>query len=381
MIDSSSRYLYHLSNLNEQYNKVNYGLSTNKALECGSDNSLKYNSILTIEANINTYEGIQKQIEYANAFNTSSDLTTNSIKAEIEYIKIELLKATNGTSSIEDKNIIANNIETSKETLFKLVNENEDGKYLYSGENSNKQPFIQDEISGKITYTSTNSNKKVLVEEAHYVEQGINGIDLMFYTKESYKTSDTLNFNENQLIIDENGTQWSFIDHTGDGIIDTDKVFENGDLTKNSIEVTSSGTPLVYTAITPVGINKTFDVKTNIFDDIDEIINALNEKDSLGNPISEESANDILSLKMEDIDKSYNQVNLAHAKVGNRNKIISNYEGKNSAKLTNLNIYYEETASADLTKLAVEAQSLELTYQTLYSTITKVNKLSLINYM
>lgn len=377
MINNANTYLYRLNNLNEQYNKVNYGLSTNKALEYGSDNSIKYNSILTIESNINTYEGVQRQIEYANAFNTSSDLTTGSIKNEIEYIKLELLKATNGTSSIEDKKIIANNLESSKETLYKLVNKEEDGKYLYSGENNNTQPFIKDSTTGEITYTSNNTDKKVLVEEGHYANQGINGIDLMFYTENSYKAGETLSFSENQLLIDENGNEWKFIDHTGDGVVDTDKIFENVDPSKASLDVTASGTPPVYTSTSPVD----FDVKTNIFDNLDEIIDALNEEDDLGNPISEDESNNILSQKIEDIDKAYNQVNLAHAKVGSRNKVISNYESQNSTKLTNLNIYYEETAGADLTKLAVEAQSLELTYQTLYSTITKVNQLSLINYM
>lgn len=381
MVNNTNTYLYHLDNLNSQYQKVNYGLATDKALEFGSDNSIKFNSILTIESNINSYESIQRQITYSNSFNTSSDTTTGSVKNEVDYIKVELLKATNGTSSVEDKKIIANNLETVKEDLLNLVNEEVDGQYLYSGENVNQQPFIEDPITGKVTYTSTYSDKKLLVEENHYTQQGVNGIDLMFYTNETYETGQTMSFEEDQVIIDEAGNQWMFIDHDGDGIVDKDKIFEDGDSSKASMDVTSTGTPPVYTTTTTVGANKIFDVKNNLFDDLDEIIAALNGEDINGNPISEDVANTILSSNLEKIDKAYSQVNQAHAKVGTRNNTINNYEDRINAKLTNLNVYYEENATADLTKLAVEAQSLELTYQTLYSTIGKVNELSLVNYI
>jgi len=74
-------------------------------------------------------------------------------------------------------------------------------------------------------------------------------------------------------------------------------------------------------------------------------------------------------------------MNTTHSKLGTRTASIDNYENIVQTKLTNLKIFQENYSSADLTTLAVESQSLQNTYTALYSTIKKVNSLSLVNYL
>ena len=52
-----------------------------------------------------------------------------------------------------------------------------------------------------------------------------------------------------------------------------------------------------------------------------------------------------------------------------------------NSKLTQYNVLSQEIGGADLTKVAMEAKSLELTYTALYSTISKTNQLSLVNFL
>ena len=77
----------------------------------------------------------------------------------------------------------------------------------------------------------------------------------------------------------------------------------------------------------------------------------------------------------------FRSMNIAHAKLGTRTASIENYKDIVQTKLTNFNILQEEYASADLTALAIESKSLESTYTALYSTINKINNLSLVNYL
>ena len=89
----------------------------------------------------------------------------------------------------------------------------------------------------------------------------------------------------------------------------------------------------------------------------------------------------LLSSLLTNLQTGYDYTNLAHSKLGTRNSTIDNYETIDQTKLTNFNVLKEEYSGADMTKLAVESQSLQNTYTALYSTINKINSLSLVNYL
>jgi flagellar hook-associated protein 3 FlgL len=127
--------------------------------------------------------------------------------------------------------------------------------------------------------------------------------------------------------------------------------------------------------------DETTGVERSIFDDLDEIINALRQEDSNGNAITEEEASTLLSSYSDRIGDAYDNLNINHAKLGVRNSSIENYEQIVQTKLTNFTILQETYGSADLTSLAIESQSLESTYTALYSTINKINSLSLVKYL
>jgi flagellar hook-associated protein 3 FlgL len=84
---------------------------------------------------------------------------------------------------------------------------------------------------------------------------------------------------------------------------------------------------------------------------------------------------------LDKVTASFDAVNIAHSKVGSRNKIISDASVNISAKITNFNILSLENGQANLTKVAMEAKSLELTYTALYSTVSRMHNLNLVNFL
>ncbi len=84
---------------------------------------------------------------------------------------------------------------------------------------------------------------------------------------------------------------------------------------------------------------------------------------------------------LDKINTAYDTMNITHAKLGTRTASIENYESIVQTKLTNFNLLQENYSAADLTALAIESQSLESTYTALYSTINRVNNLSLVKYL
>lgn len=309
MISSIDTIKYNLTLLNKKNERVTYQMSSGEALQNGSDDSQKYNKILSINNNVNTYTSILERIQLSESYNTNSDTSVASMKTSMESIIGLLNEAVTDTTTSDGKSAIADEIESQMNTIFSLANTKIDGQYLFSGKSTTVQPFVKDATTGKITYVATDDNKTVNVENNNYATQGLNGKELLYYTDSTTST------------------------------------------------------------------------QVSVFDDLSEIVNALRLQDSSGNTITQDAADTILSNALDKLDAGYDAMNVAHSKLGTRTATIENYETIVQTKLTNFNILQEEYGSADLTTLAIESQSLENTYTALYSTINKVNSLSLVQYL
>lgn len=376
MVSSINTVMYNLSLLNQRNEKVTYGLSSGEALQSGSDNSQQFNQILSINDNVKSYSSILERIQLSSSYNTTSDTAVSSIKTSMESAKALVIRALNDTVSSNDKLTIADEIESLKETILTLANSSTNGQYLFSGKSSNIEAFQKDATTGKISYMASNDNKTVNVEKNTYSTQGLNGIELLYSTKQTAQSGEDLTFNENEIILDKEGNEYKLLDTNNDGSYDG--LYLNGDSSNMALSISNNadGTFTVNNTGT-----STLESKGSIFDDLDELINALRQQDSTGNAISEEDAKNILSNSLEMIEKAYDTVNLSHSKLGIRTSSLENYESIVEAKVTHFNILQETLAGADLTALAIESQSLESTYTALYSTINKINNLSLVKYL
>lgn len=376
MVNSIDTIMYNLNILNEQNTKVNYGLSTGEALQYGSDDSIKYDYILGVKNNINTYTSISEGINYNSAFNTSSDSILSEIKTTTESIISEIIKANTDTTSDESRAVISEQIDDYKNTLLSLSNSSVDNQYLFSGVNTSTTAFIEDETTGEITYESDNSFKQLNVEKNRYVTQGVNGIDVFYYTNNNVNIGDSFTFSSNEIILDEDGNEWKLMDSNNDGTADA--LYLNGDILSSSLTIINNADGTFTSTNTT---DSELEVKHSIFDDLNEIISALRFEDTHGNSISSEDASSLISAGLEKINSAYDSQNISHSIVGTRTNTINNYSEIIESKLTNLAVLENEYASADLTALAVAAQSLENTYTALYSTINRVNNLSLVQYL
>lgn len=436
MVKSINAINYNLNILNDKNAKVNTALSSGEALEYGSDDSVLYGHILGIQSDKNTYSAIQEHITLSQSYNTTSDNVLAQVKSTTESIIANLVKANTDTSAQDDREIIAIEMQDLKDSLLSLANTNVDGKYIFSGVNTETQPFALDPNTGVVSYQSDNSIKKLNVEEATYVSQGVNGIDAFYYTNNNVTAGSTYTFVENDTFVDADGNSWTYADSDGDLVFDG--LFLDGDLTTTPLPVTDNGDGTfsavvggtftftdneividdneeiwslvdidndnvfdgLYlngdTTTTPIDVvqnadgtytatnmtTQSFEVKHSIFDDLDEVIAALKLEDTDGNSISSADAKNLLNLAQERIrNDAYDAQNISHSVLGTRTNTINSYGDVVSAKILNLTKLDEEYASADLTRLAVQAQSLENTYAALYSTINRVNGMSLVNYL
>jgi flagellar hook-associated protein 3 FlgL len=376
MVSSISTIMYNLELLNKRNSKVTYEMSSGEALQNGSDNSQQYNQVLSVNNSINSYNSILERIQQSDSYNTTSDTAVSSMKTKMESAQSLIIRALNGTVSSSDKSTIADEIESIKDSMYSLANSSVNGQYLFSGKSSTVQSFQKDETTGQISYVASNDNKTVNVETNNYATQGLNGIELLYYTKQTAQSGEDLTFDKNEIILDKDGNQYKLVDTDNNGSFDG--LYLNGDTTNTPLPVTNNADGSF--TVTNSGTTA-LESKHSTFDDLDEIINTLRQQDSNGNAITEDEANTLLSNSLDKIKTAYDTMNVSHSRLGTRTSSIDNYESIVTSKLTNLNILQENYSGADLTALAVESQSLENTYTALYSTINKINNLSLVKYL
>jgi len=379
MINQTEQMTYRLSLLDAQYQKNTYQMSTKNSLQQGSDDSMLYSRLISVDDKIRTYEGLKIQVERTNIQNNAADSSMSEVKKILESIKSELIKANTATTSSEGMSAIASNISGLKENLFQLANTQVEGEYVFAGSDSSVKPFEKD-VNGKVTYVGNNQLRKVAVEEGSYRDRGVTGFDMMMYPSSTANKGETLTFSETDRIIDQDGNEWKLNSPTNNTLTKYDS---QGNITAETITpVTSDAlTPPTFSALMPNVDGTKFEAKTNIFNLMDDTLNALNKVDSVGNPISDDLARTLIGKNQSQMDKAYDGVNVAHAQLGGRNKVFEISLERVSSKLTQYDVLSQQLGSADLSKVAMEAKALELTYTALYSTINKTNTLSLVNFL
>ncbi|MFY4818467.1 flagellar hook-associated protein FlgL [Aliarcobacter butzleri] len=375
MIAQVNSSLYRLNNLNSTQDKLNYQMGGEK-LEYGSDDSMLFGRLSHINDKVLTQTEIKDQLERTNVLNKNADSAISSVKLKLESIKEELIKANTSTTSIEGLEAIAQNLSGYKQNLLDLANTQVEGQYLFSGSDSSVKAFTMD-ANGKVTYNGNDSLRKIAVDEGSYRESGVNGLDLFYYTANSASKGENLTFEEGDRILDQEGNEWTL-----DTVANTLSK-KNWDGTFDTLSVTPPTAPATEYSVTIPNTDGTrFEAKRSVFDLLDDAVSSLKGLDSSGNAtLTYEQRRAGISSAQDEIDKANNNVSIAHADLGARNKTFNNSLDIVESKISQYNKTYTEIGSSNLTEVGIKLKSLELMFSALYSTISQTNQLSLVNYM
>ena len=400
MIDRTGNMLYHISNLNAENERVSYQMASGKVLDQGSDDAMLHARVISLEDDLRVTEGLKLQIEKTRALNDTADTNIAETKMSLEDIKIDLLKSLNDGMDRSDKLALATNIRGIRENMIDRVNVEIDGEFLFTGSVTTKETLSKDtdfKLNGQVDFGGDGFLREIAVQPGSYRDRGVTAYDVSFYNA-STATAGTagFTFEDGERIIDENGNEWKLnaakdqlqqYDHNG---ILTDPAVEIAIVT-NTAESEATSTSQAVRATysldvpaTPAG--RLFEAKHNYFDDLNIIINALEGHatqldGTKGAVILDDLVDVTLRKGLEQTSMQYDATNIGHGELGGRNSVFEVAYDKILTQETHYNILIQENGGADLAKLAMESKSLEMTYQALYTTIAKMNELSLINFL
>jgi flagellar hook-associated protein 3 FlgL len=388
MVTTTNEILFRLDNLNQEQQRISYQSSSKKILQNGSDDSKLFARTTYIEDKMQVFSSIQSQIQKSDAQNNVSDKNMAAIKDKLIYIKQELIKARTDTTDAAARDAIATDLEGVKQNIFTLLNQEIEGEYVFAGSNSTVKPFEMDPY-GKVTYVGDSYVRKVAVEENEYRDRGITGFEAIMYNTDKAFNGDKLKFSTDERIIDQEGNEWKITitnsPATGDGQLV--KYDVEGNPTSDTLafiqtDAATDTEPAQFELTDPLSTpGQVLEAKHNFFDDLDKIINALRGKDAIGNNVTEGEALDLLGDQLDNAQSAFEAANLGHARLGGRNRVLDTALERVDAKLTQFELLHLDISGADLTKLAIESKALELTYTSMYSTINKMNQLSLVNFL
>ena len=100
-----------------------------------------------------------------------------------------------------------------------------------------------------------------------------------------------------------------------------------------------------------------------------------------GPKADDDLVDDIIRKSLDQTKQQFDATNVGHGELGGRNKVFEVAYDKIETQETHYDLLILEWGSADKTKLALESKALDLTYQSLYSTISKMNSMSLVNFL
>ncbi|MEA3383701.1 MAG: hypothetical protein U9Q20_03370 [Campylobacterota bacterium] len=416
MINMSQNMLYHIDNLNMENKRISYSMASGKAIDKGSDDSMLHSRLINLDDKLRVSESLQLQLTKTKAINDTADDSLAETKVAMESIKIDLLKALNDGMDRSDKLAVATNFEGILGNIYDMINTHIDGEYIFSGSVSTNETLVKDpnfDLNGRIDFGGDGFLREVAVQPGSYRDRGITAYDAVFYNASSAASGESFTFSDRERIIDENGHEWKVLDDLG-GIYDpsdltrtptTLQQYDHNGVMYNptaypasqiaiaastaEVEATSTAqaqraTYTVNLPATPEG--RVMEAKHNYFDDLNEMINALKGHatqldGTKGSVILDDLVDDTVRNGLNNSSLQYDATNIGHGELGGRNHTFNNAQDRIAAQITNYNILLQEYGGADIAKLAMESKSLEMTYQSLYSTIAKMGELSIMNYL
>ncbi len=418
MIDTSRNMLYHIKNLNAENQRISQQTASGKSIDKGSENSILHSNLINIEDKLRVTEGLMLQIAKTKVMNETADSSLEEIKIALggdDYgggIQDDILKALNSGMDRNDKLAVATNLRGIRDNMFDRMNTRVDGEYVFTGSDTSIKTLEKDADfanNGKITFEGDGFLRKVAVQPGSYRDRGVTAYDSIFYPSTIAHAGETLTFEDGERIIDQDGHEWipnpsntklQKYDHNGVVIhppVEYDIQLKTAEFSSfdpsadpdyTNYPQSQKATYETVSTLPATEPGVVFKSMHNYFDDLNVTINALegyatniDGTPNLGTEMTDEQVRATVSEGLGKNAKQFDATNIGHGELGGRNNIFNIANEKLTSQKTHYDILIQKTAGADTAKLAMESKALELTYQSLYTTIGKMNKLSLLNYI
>lgn len=188
------------SDLQRQLSTQQVQIGSGKKFLKPSDDPVSLNRKRVIELSQNRIEQYKTNIDDSKSFLETVDITIGSTVDALQGAREIGLKAANDTYSNKDLQTFSNEIEQTIEHVLSMANKKHLGRYIFSGEKINTEPFTY--TGAAVTYNGDANEQKIEVSAYKDVKLSKTGDDVfenslnaLINLRDQILTGDTANIN------------------------------------------------------------------------------------------------------------------------------------------------------------------------------------------
>lgn len=316
--------------------KVLDQLSTGKRINTAGDDPVAAIGIDNLTQKNALVEQFMKNIDYAHGRLALSESKLGSAETLASSTREQVMRAMNGSLGDNERQMIADELKGTLDELLSIANsKDESGNYIFSGFNTEQQPFAFD-ATGNIGYSGDNGIRQAIIASGTTVDVNVPG-DNAFMNSESALGDFRANYLASQIgefhiqsakittptPTSEDTYTFSMVGgnlevrNSSSVLIHTEVSFDsNNSINFNGLEVEIEGVPANGDSfsITP-------QTTTSIFDTINEAISLIETPGMLDTPEGKSK----LAQVLDNINTGVGQISLERGVTGNALKNIESH--------------------------------------------------------
>lgn len=172
----------HLGQTLTNYTEAVTTVTTGKKIQSPSDDPVGYSRVMDIDSTLSQLDQLHSNISTGLEWLNTTESTLDSVLDTISEVKQLSIAAINGTYNDEDYTSAAAQVDELLEQLLDYANTNVNGHYLFSGTNTDTQPYTVDETAALpedvVTYSGNDSAFTISLGSGSRSEVSYYGIEV-----------------------------------------------------------------------------------------------------------------------------------------------------------------------------------------------------------
>ncbi|KGJ96996.1 flagellar hook-associated protein FlgL [Colwellia psychrerythraea] len=387
-----------MSEKNSDVNEQMAYLSSGKRVLTAKDDAVSYGTLAGYKNDLANIEKYKRNINQAESHNSLQEVVFADVELILNNVKEAMLQANNGSLSDEDLQTLANQTRNSLDQLLDLANsQNENGDYIFSGFQTEQQPFSQ-QSDGSVTYSGDTGVRELQVAknikiptnqtgDASFmsVDNAIGDFSANYATNTSGVAVESANvtnlgvYNTSAMPHDYTFTfgpgaaDLNVLDSGGANVFTTGAYVAGQTVTFDGIDVTLSGNPLPGDSFT---ISEQEEV--SVFDTINEAISWM-EQGSVSTTQKQHQVD--YNAILNQLNSSMTHITSRRVDSGIRLQVLESQKDRHLDSELSLSSGRANIEDLDFAKAIAEFEQAKLALQASQQTFSKVQGLSLFNYI
>ncbi|MGL1958479.1 MAG: flagellar hook-associated protein FlgL [Colwellia sp.] len=388
-----------MSNQSSDINEQMAYLSSEKRILTAKDDAVQYGTLAGYKDNLANIEKYKRNIIQAQSHNNLQEVIFADAEDILNNIKEKMLQANNGAMSTQDLQVLANEVRSSFEQLLDISNsQNENGDYIFSGYQTGQQPFSQ-QVGGNVLYSGDSGIQELQIAKNIKIPTNQAG-DAAFLkvtntvgdfsgdyststsdvalasanvtNRNTYNTSATphnYTFDFDAITADLTVT-----DSGGGTTVFPVSAYTGGQtITFDGIDVTLSGNPLPGESFT-----MSEQEEISIFDTVNDAISWMEQGSVTTNT---EQHQVIYNTILDQLNSSMSHITSRRVDSGIRLQVLESQESRHLDAELNLESGKANIEDLDFAKAISEFERSQIALQATQQAFTKIQNLSLFNYL